>query len=48
MEIEEQINSDDEEIMHYSSETDRDNEEDLDDSDSKDEGKGNRKREAKS
>lgn len=43
MEIEEQINSDEDKILHYSSETDRGNEEDLDDSDSKDEGKGNRK-----
>ena len=44
MEIQEQMNSDDEEILdYYSNESDSDNEEDADVNDSKEEGKGKKK-----
>ena len=43
VEIGEQMNSDDEEILDYSSESDSDSEEDVDKNDSKEEGKGKKK-----
>ena len=43
MEIKEQMNSDDEEILDYSSETDSDSEQDVHENDSIEEGKGKKK-----